>query len=454
MITLSLRRRKEQPLLDFRGLIMRKNINNGLFGMALIAWASVVLAQGNSGELLWSDEFETGAQPNNAVWSYDIGTGVNGWCNFELQQYTNREDNARIENGNLVIAARETIVGGNRTGFTSARIKTQDKVMVRYGYIEARIKVPDLANGLWPAFWTLGNNFAEVGWPASGELDIMEMGWRDAVSDGYVNYWVSSTAHWENAGQHALYGRTYARSLIESEPLVDEYQVFAMDWTPTSIKTYLNDKEIWAMDISQSSCTDCEEFHRPHFMILNMAVGGTYPNIRTQGAVTATFPAEMMVDYVRIYDNGFTELSGSGATESTPNIGPAHSGSWYQATQDGHGFALEFGQTPDGSPLAVAYWYIYDDTGMPIFLVGSGVPEANRVTINFVSPVGMVFGDFAPETVVRESGGVGVFEFSNNSEGTFSYTPSEFTQDNWGHTAITDLPIQKLFGVPARDTFE
>lgn len=422
--------------------------------VALVMMIASASAQVTSGDLLWSDEFDSGMQPNVNHWSYDIGTGVNGWGNWELQEYTDSTDNARIEDGDLVIEVRERRVGSTRTGFTSARIKTQDKVMFKYGYVEAKIKMPDLRNGLWPAFWTLGNNFSQVGWPSSGELDIVEMGWRDAVRDGLVNRWVSSTAHWENNGQHALFGRTYSPGLVEPQDLTGEYQVFSMDWTPTEVTTYLNGKKLWAMDISPSSCTDCTEFHQPHFLILNVAVGGTYPNMSNQAQVTAPLPAKMQVDYVRIYDNGFTEVSGPGVVERTPAIGPGHSGSWYQATQDGHGFALEFGQTPDGNPLAVAYWYIYDDMGNPIFLVGSGVPEDNRVTINFVSPVGMIFGEFDPADVVRESGGVGVFEFSSNSEGTFSYTPSEFTTTAWGHEAITELPIQKLFGVTAPDNFE
>ena len=114
---------------------------------------------------------------------------------------------------------------------------------------------------------------------------------------------------------------------------------------------------------------------------------------------------------------------------------------------------MEFGEQPDGSPLAVIYWYIYDDQGNPIFMLGSGVPDGNRVEIQFVSPVGMVYGEFDPDTVSREDGGAGVFEFSDNGTGTFSYTPSEFTSDRWGHTPIVALPLTKLFGIPAPETF-
>jgi len=422
---------------------------------ATLAALALLLAQGASaqGQLLWSDEFDSGARPDSEIWSYDIGTGNNGWGNWELQEYTDSLDNARIEDGNLVITVREKRVGANRTGFTSARLRTENKLMFQYGYIEARIKMPDLRNGLWPAFWTLGNNFSEVGWPACGELDIMEMGWRDAIRDGLVNRWVSSAAHWQHQGGHAVFGRTYSPGLTEPADLNGEYQLFSMDWTPDRVTTYLNGRQLWTMDIRPASCTDCQELHQPHFIILNVAVGGTYPNIQHPNQVTAPLPAEMRVDYVRIYDNGHTQLSGTGLENTPPPIGPAHSGSWYQPLQDGHGFSLEFGQQSNGTPRAVAYWYTYDDSGNPIFMLGTGAIEANRVTINFVSPVGMVYGEFDPDSVVRENGGIGVFEFSDRDNGSFSYTPSEFTATAWGHTAIEDLPIKKLFGIPAPEVF-
>lgn len=420
-----------------------------------LALLALLLAQAASaqGQLLWSDEFDSGTQPDSTVWSHDLGTGSNGWGNWELQEYTDSADNARIEDGNLVITVRERRVGATRTGFSSARLRTEDKLMFQYGYIEARIKMPDLRDGLWPAFWTLGNNFSEVGWPACGELDIMEMGWRDAIRDGLVNRWVSSAAHWEHEGRHALFGRTYSPGLTEPADLNGEYQLFSMDWTPDRVTTFLNGRQLWTMDIRPSSCTDCQELHQPHFIILNVAVGGTYPDLRHQSQITATLPAEMRVDYVRIYDNGHTQLSGSSLEARAPDIGPAHSGSWYQPEQDGHGFSLEFGQLPDGSPMAVAYWYTYDDSGQPIFMIGTGKPEDNRVTIDFISPVGMVFGEFDPDSVVEESGGTGVFEFQDRDNGSFSYIPSEFTATAWGHTAIEHLQLIKLFGVPAPDSF-
>jgi beta-glucanase (GH16 family) len=255
--------------------------------------------------LLWSDEFNSGTAPDGSVWSYDLGGG--GWGNSELQGYTSDAANVRVEGGNLVITAREQVLKGNRRSFTSARLKTENKLTFKYGTIEARIRVPNLANGLWPAFWTLGNNFGLVGWPASGELDVMEMGSAGAIAAGVVNRRVGSTAHWEHNNAHASYGLTYD----SPSDLSGSFHVFRMEWTPTLITTYVDGNWIWAIDITSTSCTDCTEFHEPHFLLLNLAVGGTYTGITQASNITAPFPAEYAIDYVRIYDNGFTVLGGS-----------------------------------------------------------------------------------------------------------------------------------------------
>lgn len=274
-----------------------------LFAM-LLAGMSSPLATAQ--ELLWSDEFDSGSQPSPDVWSYDLGTGQNGWGNWELQTYTNSPANAAVENGQLVITVRAMMSGDDVVGFTSARIRTQDKLMVRYGRIEARIKMPDLHRGLWPAFWTLGNSFSQVGWPDCGEIDIMEMGSHESISTNRTNRQVGSTAHWENLGGHSYYGQ----SLVANEDLDEDFHLFTLDWTPSLLTTYLDGQKIWAMDITPEQCSDCSEFHEPHFIILNVAVGGSYTQIDSMGSITAPLPAEMRVDYVRVYDNGFTEVSG------------------------------------------------------------------------------------------------------------------------------------------------
>lgn len=148
-----------------------------------------------------------------------------------------------------------------------------------------------------------------------------------------------------------------------------------------------------------------------------------------------------------LYDNVTLDMA---------SIGPAHSGSFYNNDQSGHGFSAEFGLDFEGNPLAVIYWYTYDNLGNPIFMIGTGVPDGNRVEIQFLSPVGMVYGDFDPSSLVTPTpeGGIAVFEFSDQNNATFSYTPSDFATTNWGHTTpIENLQLTKLFGIPADPVF-
>jgi beta-glucanase (GH16 family) len=393
------------------------------------------------GDVIWSEEFDTGTSLDPAVWSYDLG--ATGWGNKELQEYTSNSENVRIEDGNLVITVRETTNGDAGSKFTSARVKTLDKLTFKYGTIEARIKVPDLADGLWPAFWTLGNNFPQVGWPYCGELDIMEMGSASAISAGVINRRVGSAAHWDNRGNWA----SFSRSLDSDSDLNDDFHVLSMDWTPTRITTYIDGQQIWTFHIKSDSCADCSEFHQPHFVILNIAVGGTYTGLLNNDQITATTPAEMLVDYIRIKDNGFTELGGSSVPD-VPVAGIEYSGSWYNADQSGHGFSMGFGEAADGSPLAVIYWYTYDALGNPIFLLGTGVLDGNSLEVQLTSPYGMKYGEFDRDSVTREDGGTAYFEFTDEDNVTVSYTPSEFTKSAWGHTPIDSLPMVKLFGIP------
>jgi beta-glucanase (GH16 family) len=248
------------------------------------------------------------------VWTYDIGTGSDGWGNQELQYYTDDEANVDLVDGLLKITAIRT-----DTGFTSARIKTQDKVLFQYGTVEARIQVPDVNEGLWPAFWTLGENFEQIGWPASGEIDIMEMGQALAITEGKVNRRVIGAAHWEHEDGYA----SYSLSKDFDEDLNLNFHIFKLEWTPDYLATYVDGIEVWKMDIpcpvgDEVNCSDWEEFHRPHFFLLNLAVGGRFTgNPRTD--VTAPLPATMCVDYVRIYNNTHTILKfpeEEGSTES------------------------------------------------------------------------------------------------------------------------------------------
>lgn len=244
--------------------------------------------------LVWSEEFDAGGAPDNDLWSYDLGDS--GWGNNELQTYTRDAANIRVEGGNLIVTAMKE---GDR--FTSARIKTEDKFAFKYGTLEARIQVPDLGNGLWPALWALGHDFSKIGWPACSEIIVMELGVEGAVEEKVANRRITSAAHWESNTLHEECGST----LDYPSDLAGSFHIYRMDWTPTAITTYIDDVQIWTMNIS-----GIPAMHEPHFLLLNMAVGGEQTGLCDPSGITAPFPAEYRVDYIRLFDNGFTELEG------------------------------------------------------------------------------------------------------------------------------------------------
>ncbi|OON70225.1 hypothetical protein B0919_05680 [Hymenobacter sp. CRA2] len=252
--------------------------------------------------LVWEDNFD-GPAINASNWTFDQGDGcaqgVCGWGNSELETYTNRPDNARVENGNLVIEARREAYQGR--SFTSARLKTLGRVQFKYGTLEARIKVPNLQNGLWPAFWMLG---ATGNWPASGEIDIMEMGSAAAIQAGLTNRRLGGATHWEYNNTHAAYDTHYD----SPTNLTDDYHVYRMSWDSQFIRMYIDGTEYYAIDISNAAAADLEEFHQAQYILLNLAVGGQYTGLYGAGDITAPLPGQMLVDYVRLYQSPGDEL--------------------------------------------------------------------------------------------------------------------------------------------------
>ncbi len=246
--------------------------------------------------LVWSDEFNApaGTVPNPEFWSYEIGdgtvNGIPGWGNAELQYYTDDPENAATDGqGNMVITAREA--DGTLTcyygpcEYTSARLLTTNKVEVAYGRIEARIQVPDGEDGLWPAFWSLGTDIGEVDWPQTGEIDIME--YVSRIPDE-----IFGTIHGPGYSGGASFGNTY------NFPggVAGSYHTFAIEWQPDYIAWYVD-------DILYHTATPAEVpgewvFNDAVFLLLNMAIGGNFG-----GAVSEdlTFPQEMVIDYVRVY---------------------------------------------------------------------------------------------------------------------------------------------------------
>lgn len=225
--------------------------------------------------LLWEDEFNTGVLDTN-YWTSDIG-GF-GWGNNEWQYYTDG-DNLDFTAESLLIEAREEQVGGNN--YTSGKIITKGKFDIRYGKVEARIKVP-MGQGLWPAFWMLGANIDQVSWPQCGEIDIME----------HINLenQIHGTMHW-NAGGHVYYGGS--TSLDPSE-----FQVYTIEWDSAEIRWYANGIQYHTANIL-NGVNDTEEFTAgPFYLILNLAVGGNWPGYPN---ASTPFPSQLEIDYVRVY---------------------------------------------------------------------------------------------------------------------------------------------------------
>jgi beta-glucanase (GH16 family) len=241
--------------------------------------------------LVWSDEFDgaDGSRPDPAKWKFDIGG--NGSGNQEHEYYTDRPENSFIRGGNLVIQARkENFTGPNRTTreYTSARIKTQGLFEQAYGRFEARLKMPG-GQGLWPAFWLLGNDIGKVGWPACGEIDIMENIGKEASSN-------HGSMH--GPGYSGKHGLTSVYKLQRGANFVDDFHIFAIEWEPGEVRFYVDGELYGTFTPAQLPAGKKWAFDHPFFIILNVAVGGDWPG---QPDSTTVFPQTMLVDYVRVY---------------------------------------------------------------------------------------------------------------------------------------------------------
>jgi beta-glucanase (GH16 family) len=231
-------------------------------------------------QLVWHDEFDAAAL-DTTRWVRE--TGGHGWGNAELEFYTDRVENARLENGFLVIEARRESFGNQE--YTSARLKTQGLAAWRYGRVEARIQVPR-GQGLWPAFWMLGDNISLVGWPACGEIDIMENIGREPAT-------VHGTVHGPNYSGANGIGGAYT---LSAGAFADDYHVFAIEWQAGSIQWFV-DSTLFRT-VLPSDLPGPWVYNHPFFIILNVAVGGYWPG---NPDTTTVFPQTMRVDYVRVY---------------------------------------------------------------------------------------------------------------------------------------------------------
>ena len=241
--------------------------------------------------LTWSDEFNAsnGSAVDSTKWSFDIGG--KGWGNKELQTYTNRKVNVVVENDSLLIKAlKETFRGPDEItrDYTSARLLTKNKFTQRYGRFEARIKLP-YGQGIWPAFWMLGDNIDAVGWPKCGEIDIMEnIGREPSIVHG--------TLH--GPGYSGANGITAQYVLPNAQKLSADFHTFAVEWEPNVIRFYLDDVHYTTRSPADLPLGTPWVFEHPFFIILNVAVGGSWPG---NPDASTKFPQVMEVDYVRVY---------------------------------------------------------------------------------------------------------------------------------------------------------
>ncbi len=239
-----------------------------------------------SWQLVWSDEFDglAGTSPDPTKWTYDIGTGSNGWGNQELEYYTNRPENVSMDgNGNLVLTARREAFAGS--AFTSARIKTKGLFSQTYGRFEARLKTP-YGPGLWPAFWMLGDDIDTNPWPQCGEIDIMELRGQEP---NIINGTVHGPGYSGGAAITQSFGFTDRR-------FDTEYHTFAVEWSENQIDFFV-DERLYKRLLS-ADLTGEWVFDSPFFLIMNVAVGGNYVGFPTS---KTPFPQSMTVDYVRVY---------------------------------------------------------------------------------------------------------------------------------------------------------
>ncbi len=231
-------------------------------------------------QLVWHDEF-AGTALDEDSWTFDIGG--NGWGNNELQVYTRRTENVRVENGQLILEARREDFLGRE--YTSARLKTQGLKAWQYGRVEARIKIPR-GQGIWPAFWMLGNDILTHPWPDCGEIDIMEnIGKEPAIVHGTVHGPGYSGAQGVG-GPYELGGGAFA----------DDSHVYAIEWDAGQIRWFVDDTAY--LTVTPKDVPGRWVYDHPFFIILNIAVGGNWPGPPDD---TTVFPQIMAVDYVRVY---------------------------------------------------------------------------------------------------------------------------------------------------------
>ncbi len=225
---------------------------------------------------IWVDEFDVDGAPDSSKWGYDLGAG--GWGNKEPQYYTNRIENTVVQDGLLkIITKKESYLGSN---YTSARLKTAGKFSFKYGKVEIRAKMPS-GGGTWPALWMLGDNIGTVGWPACGEIDIMEH------LGNQLNK-IYGTLHYPNHSGGTADGST---TMISNA--TTEFHIYSLDWRADAIKIYV-DNQLFKTFVNSASVP----FNQNFFLIVNCAIGGNFGGEIDPNFTSSTFE----IDYIRVYN--------------------------------------------------------------------------------------------------------------------------------------------------------
>ena len=273
-----------------------KHLNLLLFASSMMF---VAPAYGQDYKQVWADEFNNVGSVDERTWNYEIGNRDNGFGNWELESY--QKANATV--GLAPDGTTKALIITAKPDRTSARLFTKDKVSFKYGKLETRIMIPKTANGLWPAFWLLGNTGT---WPSCGEIDVLEMGHFDGIKNGTQEKYYSGACHWgvyQNGGYP-----NYCKFTTSPTSLQDgKFHKFVLEWTPDVINMYLDDaaKPYYSMDISDRSLNTSpgNYFNKQFYMLVNLAIGGNFTGVNNAAAVTALSSGEkkMYVDYIRLY---------------------------------------------------------------------------------------------------------------------------------------------------------
>ncbi|MBQ4395364.1 MAG: glycoside hydrolase family 16 protein [Paludibacteraceae bacterium] len=277
--------------------------------LSLVCLAGMAMAQDY--QLVWNEDF-TEESLDRAVWNVEVTN--NGGGNNELQYYCEKGVSLGIEPTTgkhclILTATKEHYIDRE---CTSGRVNTKNKMYYTFGRIDARIKFPRTANGLWPAFWQMGNNYDQVGWPKCGETDIIELGHQNAFNKGTQDRYFNGAMH---VGRRWDQVWSDAQSTTWPYSVEDTFHIVTMIWTPTSVDMYM-DKEAhpengpyFHADLEPNDDTDYNRqlvFGKPNFIIANLAVGGNFPGIHNIDGITAlnNGPQSIYIDWIRIYQRG------------------------------------------------------------------------------------------------------------------------------------------------------